>query len=150
MAGRGASEGRGGARGRLRGSPAGLPGEGADDGRHQDERHKDEADIRPGVAAAAEGRADADGAGGGAPRKAEDQDGGREGAAHGHMRYTVKYSTGHTPTTKCQNIAHACTGALRPSPNRPRATRAVVTSSQTRAASTCRPCSPMSAKNVVP
>src|SRR3989442_4149146 len=75
-----------GARPQLARSPAELPREDADDGRHHDERHQDEADIRPRVAAVAEGRADADGAGGGAPRKAEDEDGGREGAAHGHMR----------------------------------------------------------------
>src|SRR2546426_10093105 len=127
-------DGRGGARRRRGGPPAELPREDAEDGRPHDERHQDEADIRPRVAAVAEGRADADGAGGGAPRKAEDEDGGREGAAHGHMRYTVKYSTGHTPTTKCQNIAQPCTGALRPSPHPPRATRAGGTSSQTRAA----------------
>src|SRR2546429_9940416 len=115
--------------------PAELPREDADDGRRHDERHQDETDVWPRVAAVAKGRADADGAGGGAPRKAEAEEGGRERATHGHRRKTVKYSTGHTPTTKCQNIAHACTGAVWPSPNRPRATSAVVSRGHTRAAS---------------
>src|SRR5882724_3847772 len=134
--------------------PPEVPREHAEDGRRHDERHQDEAEVGPRVGAVAEGRAEADGAGGGIPRNAQDQEGAGQRAARpcrrAHSRYTVTYRIGQRPTTKCQNIAHACTGAMRPSPKRPRATSAVVISSQTRAASTCRPCSPMSAKKVVP
>src|SRR5439155_155705 len=69
--------------------PAELPREDADDGPRHDERQQDQTDVWPRVAAAAKGRADADGAGGRAPRKAEDEEGGREGPPRRRARPAV-------------------------------------------------------------
>src|SRR5688572_16039031 len=125
-------------------SPARVPREGDHDGDGHHERHQQEAEIRHRVRAVAEAGRDARRAGKrGARTAGGDSEQGDDGGAP-HSRYTATNRAGQRPTTKCQYIAHACTGVIRPSPNRARVASSVVATTHTRAPATCRPCSPMS------
>ena len=53
-----------------------------------------------------------------------------------HAMYTARKRTGHSPTTKCQYMAHARRGAERSGVYRPRAASATEAASQTRAPNT--------------